>query len=133
MTQEILDFLDENVTFLATKGTCGNPRVRPITSDLYKNGKLYFCTSNQKGMYKHMQNFAGVELSAFDGKDKWIRIRGEVKFDDDLARKEAMFEKYPTLENIYQNPKNPNFVIFYLENVSIKIQDFSGREEILQY
>ena len=62
MTQEILDFLDENVTFLATKGTCGNPRVRPIKSALYKNGKLYFCTSNQKGMYKHMQNFAGVMM-----------------------------------------------------------------------
>ena len=56
-----------------------------------------------------------------------------MKFDDDLALNEAMFEKYPTLENIYQNTKNPNFVVFYLENVSIKIQDFGGREEILKY
>ncbi|MCI2235851.1 MULTISPECIES: pyridoxamine 5'-phosphate oxidase family protein [Helicobacter] len=132
MTKEILDFLDKNVTFLATKGTCGNPRVRPMKSALYKDGKLYFCTSNKKGMYKHMQNFPGVELSAFDGENMWIRIRGEVKFDTNLAIKEAMFEKYPSLEAIYQTPQNLDFIVFYLEKVSIKIQDFKGRDEVLR-
>lgn len=60
MTQEVLDFLDKNVGFLATKGTCGNPRVRPMQSPLFFGGKLYSCTSKAKGIYKHIQNFAMV-------------------------------------------------------------------------
>ena len=40
------------VFYLATKGTCGNPRVRPISSYIVHNGKLYFGTSKNKNLYK---------------------------------------------------------------------------------
>ena len=127
MTQEILDFLDKNVGFLATKGTCGNPRVRPIQSPLFYQGKLYYCTSKTKGMVKHIQNFSNVELCAFDSKETWIRIRAEIIFEDNAAVKEAMFVK-----EIYTSPTNPDFAVFYFKNPSIKIQNFSGREEVIK-
>ncbi|WP_104721441.1 pyridoxamine 5'-phosphate oxidase family protein [Helicobacter mesocricetorum] len=132
MTQEILDFLDKHPTFLATKGTCGNPRVRPMQFALFKNGRLYFCTAKFKGIYKHIQNFNNVEFSAFDNQATWIRIRGVAKFDEDLSVKEAMFEKYPVVKEIYKTPSNPDFAVFYLEEVSIKIQDFNGRDEVIK-
>ena len=128
MTQEILDFLDKNVGFLATKGTCGNPRVRPIQSPLFYQGKLYYCTSKTKGMVKHIQNFSNVELCAFDSKETWIRIRAEIIFEDNAAVKEAMFVKYPLVKEIYTSPTNPDFAVFYFKNPSIKIQNFSGRD-----
>ena len=132
MTQEILDFLDENVGFLATKGTCGNPRVRPIQSPLNYEGRLYYCTSNKKGMYRHMQHHAEVELSAFDGKDMWIRIRATAVLDDNMEVKKKMFEKYPVVKKIYNNPENPDFAVFYLDKPSTKIQSFSGRDEVVE-
>lgn len=132
MTQEILDFLDKNVGFLATKGTCGNPRVRPVQSPLYCKGKLYACTSKRKGMYKHMQNFAGIELSAFDGKDMWIRIRAKAVFDENREIKQKMLEKYPVVQAIYKSPDNPDFAVFYFDEPSIKIQSFSGRDEVIK-
>lgn len=132
MTQEILDFLDKNVGFLATKGTCGNPRVRPIQSPLFYQGKLYYCTSKTKGMVKHIQNFSNVELCAFDSKETWIRIRAEIVFEDNAAVKEAMFAKYPLVKEIYVSPTNPDFAVFYFKNPSIKIQSLSGREEMIK-
>ncbi|PZT48061.1 pyridoxamine 5'-phosphate oxidase [Helicobacter valdiviensis] len=132
MTKEILDLLDNYPAFLATKGTCGNPRVRPIKSALFKDGKLYFCTSKKKNLYKHMQNFSGIEISAFNGKDTWIRIRGEADFSQDLEIKKAMFLKYPEVKEIYKDVENEDFAIFFIKNPSIKIQDFNGRDEVIK-
>ena len=132
MTQEILDFLDKNVGFLATKGTCGSPRVRPMQSPLYFDGKLYACTSKKKGMYKHMQNFAGIELSAYDGKETWIRIRAKAVFDENIEVKKKMFEKYSVVREIYKSPDNPDFAVFYFDEPSVKIQSFTGRDEVIK-
>lgn len=47
--KEIAQFLDDNVpAFLATLGTCGNPRVRPIQSPLLVRDKIYFAQQIQK-------------------------------------------------------------------------------------
>lgn len=55
--KEIAQFLDDNApAFLATLGTCGNPRVRPIQSPLLVGDKIYFCTANTKGLFKHIKN-----------------------------------------------------------------------------
>ncbi|EJG9605039.1 pyridoxamine 5'-phosphate oxidase family protein, partial [Campylobacter coli] len=52
--KEIEQFLDENTpAFLATLGTCGNPRVRPMQSPLLVGDRIYFGTSNNKGLFKH--------------------------------------------------------------------------------
>ena len=47
--KDLVEFLDNNPpAFLATLGTCGNPRIRPIQSPLLWEDKIYFCTSNTK-------------------------------------------------------------------------------------
>lgn len=61
--KEIAQFLDDNApAFLATLGTCGNPRVRPIQSPLLMGDKIYFCTANTKGLFKHIKNYNGIEF-----------------------------------------------------------------------
>ena len=56
------------VFYLATKGTCGNPRVRPISSYIVHNGKLYFGTSKNKNLYKHIEQHSvnGSSIPIFD-------------------------------------------------------------------
>lgn len=47
--KEIAQFLDDNApAFLATLGTCGNPRVRPIQSPLLMGIKFIFAQQTQR-------------------------------------------------------------------------------------
>lgn len=47
--EKVIKFLQENsILFLATIGLDGKPKVRPFQFMLENEGKLYFCTSNQK-------------------------------------------------------------------------------------
>ena len=49
---DLKKFLEENpVQYLATVGIDGKPKVRPFMFMLEKEGKLYYCTSNQKPLY----------------------------------------------------------------------------------
>ena len=118
MTQEILDFLDKNVGFLATKGTCGNPRVRPIQSPLFYDGKLYSCTAKTKGIFKHIENFPNIELSAFDGKETWIRIRAEAVFEDNMQVKEAMFKNIPCLRAFIPHQKI-KILLYFISRIRV--------------
>ncbi|ELQ9472826.1 pyridoxamine 5'-phosphate oxidase family protein, partial [Campylobacter coli] len=40
--------------------------------------------------------------------------------------KELMFEKYPYLVSLYENPQNSRFEVFYLDNLSAKMQFPNG-------
>lgn len=49
---EVIEFLNENpVQYLATVDLDGKPRVRPFQFMLEEEGKLYFCTNNQKNVF----------------------------------------------------------------------------------
>ncbi|MGX2982754.1 pyridoxamine 5'-phosphate oxidase family protein [Helicobacter sp. 23-1045] len=120
---DIVAFFDKNFTgFLATKGTCGNPRIRPMQSALVYKNKIYFCTSKRKNLYKHIQNHNGVEYCSCADDGAFLRLRGEAKIVDDLDAKNAMFEKYPSVKEKYKSAENADFAVFYLENISAQWQ-----------
>lgn len=76
--ESIVEFLDSNPAgFLATLGTCGNPRVRPVQSALLYDGKIYFATSTKKNLYKHIQNHAGIEYCSCNSEGVFLRLRGK--------------------------------------------------------
>ena len=53
---EVVKFLNENpVQYLATVGRDGKAKCRPFMFAGEKDGKLWFCTNNQKDVYKDMQ------------------------------------------------------------------------------
>jgi uncharacterized pyridoxamine 5'-phosphate oxidase family protein len=47
---------------------------------------------------------------------RWLRISGDVTFDDGIKSREKCFANYPMLKDIYQSPDNPIFKVFYLEH-----------------
>ena len=54
--QAVVDFLRQSqIQYLATVGLDGRPKVRPFQFMLEQDGKLYFCTSNQKNVFKEIQ------------------------------------------------------------------------------
>lgn len=131
--KEIAQFLDDNApAFLATLGTCGNPRVRPIQSPLLVRDKIYFCIANTKGLFKHIKNYNGIEFCSCAKDGTFLRLRANAVFEANLEVKKMMFEKYPYLVNLYETPQNPKFEVFYLDYLSARMQFMNGEFKLFK-
>jgi uncharacterized pyridoxamine 5'-phosphate oxidase family protein len=103
----------------------GRPRVRPFAFMFEENGRFYFCTSRTKDVYRQLLAKPLVEYTKTTEDMRWLRIGGEIRFDEDISRKERCFQTTPMLKDIYQTPENPDFKIFYLEHGNAAIDSFA--------
>ena len=90
-----------------------------------RDGKLWFCTNNQKAVYKDLQQNPYVEISVSSPAFAWIRLNGKAVFEENLAVKEGCMNN-PIVKSQYQTASNPIFVVFYLQDAKAVIADFSG-------
>lgn len=125
--KEVVNFLNENpVQYFATIGLDNKPKVRPFQFMLEQDGKLYFCTNNQKDVFKQLEKLPYVEISVSSPKFAWIRLSGKVVFSKDMNIKKAIIDNNGLVRSIYQTADNPIFEIFCLEEAKAVIADFSG-------
>jgi uncharacterized pyridoxamine 5'-phosphate oxidase family protein len=125
--KEVVNFLtNSQVQYFATIGVDGKPKVRPFQVMMEDAGKLYFCTSNTKEVFKEMQQQPYVELCASGENFSWLRLSGKAVFSNDLTLKLKVLEASPLVKSIYKSPDNPAFEIFYLADAVAVIADFSG-------
>ena len=123
---EAVKFLTENpVHFLATVGLDGRAKCRPFLFCLEHDGKLWYCTNNQKEVYKEIMANPFVEFTALRADNTWIRLSGKVVFESNMQAKEACI-KIPSIGGIYKEASNPIFEVFYLADAKAVIADFSG-------
>ena len=124
---EVVAFLKKNKTvYFATIGLDGRPKVRPFGFMLEDGGRLFFCTSNQKNVFREMREHPHVELCAPGEDYSWLRLSGKAVFSKDLALKAKVLNSCPLVTSIYKTPDNPVFEIFHLEEAVATIADFSG-------
>jgi len=125
--KRVVDFLTQSqVQYLATVGTDQKPKVRPFQFMLEDGGKLYFCTANQKPVYRELRQNPYVEFCASGPNFSWLRLSGKAVFSADLGLKAKVQEASPLVKSSYQTPDNPAFEIFHLEEAVATIADFSG-------
>lgn len=123
----VTDFLIKSqVQYLATIGLDDRPKVRPFQFMLEEGGRLYFCTSNQKPVFREMQKHPYVEFCASGADFSWLRLSGKVVFSKDLALKARIQDASPIVKSIYKTLDNPAFEVFYLDGAAATIADFSG-------
>ena len=123
----VVEFLAENPGhYFATVGTDGKPKVRSFQFMLEKDGKLFFCTSNQKPVFTEMMKQPFVEICATGADNSWMRLRGKAVFTKDIDIKAKMLELSPLVKMIYRTPDNPILEAFYLDEALATISDFSG-------
>lgn len=123
---EVTAFLNENpVQYLATVGRDGCAKVRPFMFMGEIDGKLWFCTNNQKDVYKDMMENPNIEICVSSPSYAWIRIHGQAVFENNMAVKEECI-KNPIVKGQYQTAENPIFEVFYIKNAHATIADFSG-------
>lgn len=124
---EAFKFLKENpIQYFSTVGLDGRPKVRPFQFMGENEGKLYFCTSNEKEVFREISKTPYVETCACNSESVWIRLSGKVVFSEDMNIKEKIISENPLVKFIYKSADNPIFEIFYLEDAKAVIADFSG-------
>lgn len=124
--KEIVEFLQENpVQYLATVGRDGKAKCRPFMFCFEKYNRLWFCTNNQKDVYKDMQANPEIEVSVSSPTYAWIRLNGKVVFENNMEVKEECMNN-PIVRAQYNSANNQIFEVFYLENAHAVISDFSG-------
>lgn len=123
--KEIIDILmDQSIVgYLATVDN-GKPRVRPWGFMYEDSGRLYFCTASTKDSYRQLQETPYVEYSKTTGTMAWVRVSGEVVFDESLEKKARCFEMYPQLKGLYQSEENPLFKVFYIAHGEAVLSGF---------
>lgn len=126
---KVIDFLNEAKVYYLATVEGDQPRVRPFGATMEHNGKVYLGTNNQKKVYQQLLANPKIEVSGM-AKEKWIRVSGEVVFDDSIEAKEAMLEANPSLKDMY-SVDDGTFVVFYLENMQALVCSFTGESETL--
>ena len=124
--KEGVEILQENpVQYLATVGRDGKAKCRPFMFCFEKDNKLWFCTNNQKDVYKDMQANPEIEICVSSPEYAWIRLNGKAVFENNMKVKEDCMAN-PIVKGQYDTATNPIFEVFYLENAKTTIADFSG-------
>lgn len=124
--KEVRDFLDRSIQYFTTVGLDNKPKVRPFMFMIEREGKMYFCTSNKKDVFRELERNPWVELCSSGENNSWMRLAARVCFVDDLEIKKAVQERSELVKSIYKRPDNPDFEIFYLDEAKAVISDFSG-------
>ena len=94
-------------------------------------GKIYFCTSNEKNVYKQLATNPNFEICTMSDKGQWIRLQGKAVFDKSLEAKAKVFEVMPSLLKMYKTPENPIFEVFYVAEGIATLYSFSDAPRII--
>ena len=130
--KEVFDFLKQcQVYYLAT--TDGDqPRVRPFgTADIFE-GKLCFQTGKVKNVSHQLHTNQKVEICAFDGAGKWLRIEAEAVEVENIEAQKHMLEAYPNLKAMYQ-PGDGNTEVFSLNNATATFYSFTEEPKVVRF
>lgn len=128
---EILDFITQAGTFYIATIDGDKPKVRPFGFVMEYEGKLYFCTNNQKDIYKQLQVNPYFEVSTTSANGQWIRLSGKAVFEANQAAKAKVFEVMPRLKDMYVSPDNPIFEVFYIAEGKATFYSFAGTPKVV--
>lgn len=123
-----LDFLNKaGVYYLATTDESNQAHVRPLGFVMEYDGKLTFCTSNQKNMFKQLIFNPKVEICCIDQKFNTLRILGEAVFVTSKETQAKALEIMPSLSKMY-SVGDGKFEMFSIDNAKISCCLMSGKK-----
>ena len=123
---DVIEFLKENsLVYLATSGLDGNAKVRPILYYFEEDGKPYFCTANNKPMYKELDANPNLEITVATPEFQWLRIVGKAEFTDSVELKQKVIDANELVKALYETGDNPVFEVYTVSGKAT-IADFSG-------
>ncbi|MDR2604479.1 MAG: pyridoxamine 5'-phosphate oxidase family protein [Desulfovibrio sp.] len=130
--REVYDFIKGcGYYFLATTEGA-QPRVRPFGTLVIFEGKMYFQTGKSKNVSKQISRNQKIEICAYDGKEKWIRVQAVAINDDRREAKQFMLDAYPQLKGRY-SPDDDNTQVLYLKDATATLYSVSEEAKIIKF
>ena len=120
-----------NGVFATQDGTAVRTRVFQY---LFAEGnKVYFCTSNQKAVYKQLQANPYVSFCVHPANfSPVLSVNGKAVFTDDMALKTRALDENPMIKGIYGGPENPIFELFYIAVEEVVTFSFTEGEKTVK-
>lgn len=113
--EAVSKFLGESGTFFLATEDGDQAKTRPVSFQMYEDGKLYFVTGRHKEVYQQMLKNPKIEVCGFKGADI-VRIWGKSVIVDDDALFDRCKKVLPLLGQIYNEQTGYKIAIFYIEN-----------------
>ncbi len=126
--KEVLEFLQKAGVFYLATSEDNVPHVRPLGFVMECEGKIAFCTSNQKPMCKQLAANPKVEIAAVDKDFNTMRICGTVKFATTPETQKKALEVMPSLSKMY-SVGDGKFEIFYLAEGKAVCSSMAGEKK----
>lgn len=129
--KQVIEFLENSkLQYFSTIGLDKKPKVRPFQFMFEAEGKIWYCTGNQKAVYKELARNPYFEICA-SFKMAWMRISGKATFVNNLDIKQRVLDESPLVRNIYKTADNPIFEVFYLDDASAAISEIGKAPTII--
>lgn len=129
---EVLTFLTDNPIFYLATVDGDMPKVRPFGFVMNYKDRLYFCTSNQKNVYKQLKANPHFEVSTTSPKGEWLRLKGKAVFDTSAQAKQAAFDSAPFLRELYSGDDSI-FEVFYIEDAEARFYNRQGISKTIKF
>jgi uncharacterized pyridoxamine 5'-phosphate oxidase family protein len=125
MVKTVFDFIKSCDHYFIATTEGDQPRVRPFSSLVMFEGKIYFQTGKVKNVSKQLAANQKIEICAYNGQGAWMRIQAVAVDDDRLAAKQYVLDALPELKTMYA-ADDGNTQVFYLKDVTANYFSFSG-------
>lgn len=110
---------------LATKAD-GKIKTRVFQYLFTIDGRVYFCTSNEKPVYNQLKANPDVSFCTYPADfSPVLSVNGRVVFVDDISLKTRALDENPGIKGIYNTPENPVFEVFCIEVEEVETFSFA--------
>lgn len=130
--KEVLQFLKDNPTFFLATVEGTHPRVRPFGAVCEFEGRLYLVTSNQKPVFKQIQDNPEIEICGMNAEGVWVRISATAVSDPREAPKVAILEDYPMMKQMY-HPADGKMEVIYLQDAVATFCSFTANPKTIKF
>ena len=130
MNKIVEELRKTGVFYIATVDEGGQPRVRPFGAVAEFEGKVYFCTNNQKACYAQMLAQPKTEISGMAPDGTWLRVTGKLVRDDRDEARAAMLAANESLKDMYR-VGDGIFEVLYLEDAACTKYSFTADPVII--
>lgn len=129
---EVFKFLKDNQIFYIATVEGNVPKVRPFGFVMNYEGKLHFCTNNQKDVYKQLKANPYFEVSTTSKTGEWLRLKGEAVFNTNKQSKQVAIDTAPSLSRMY-SVDDSIFEVFYIKNAEATLRNMLGESKTIKF
>lgn len=129
-SERIVKLLNKSKNFFFATLNDDQPNVRPFNASIEFEGRVYLYTNNRNSAYDQIKKNPKIGICAMVDDDRWLKLKGQVVFDNRVSVKRAMLEANPNLKKYYSE-NDKIFEVFYLSNVSAKVHSNYDSPEII--